>query len=258
MATNIDKLQKDQKALTGGGRYMTVRKELERQAPQLKDALPPNISTKRFLRVIYTQMHTNPRLQECTKESLLSSVFKAAERGLMPNGRHGALVPYYNGQKKVSEAQFQEMYQGIIHLARKAGDIADIIPATICENAEWSYQLAMHADLVHKPSFRDKGRPIAYYAIIVFPDGRKTFGPGPMSVDEIERIRRRSKSKDNGPWVTDPEPMAWKTVIKRNLKYIGASPELEEHLIEDDEIEYGGITVTAPEPAAIEEEKGEE
>ena len=237
----ISDLQRDNKALA----RQSIRATLEKQAVQLKDALPPNISTKRFLRVVFTQLHTNPVLQKCSKESLLASVFKAAERGLMPNGRHGALVPYWNSHKRTNEAQFQEMYQGLIHLARKSGDIADIVPATIYENDEWSYELGMHMDLRHKPALSNRGEPIAYYAVILFPDGRKSFGPGPMSKEAIDAIRARSKAK-SGPWDTDYEPMAWKTVIKRNLKYIGASAALEEHLIEDDNIEYGSISVTQP------------
>lgn len=243
--TDIKDLQKDGKALTRSP-YMTIRGALEKQTAQLKDALPPNISVKRFLRVIYTQMHTNPTLLKCSKESLIAATFKSAERGLMPNGRHSALVPYWNTKKGCFEAQAQEMFQGLIYLARKSGDIADVVPATVCENDQFDYQLGLHMDMVHKPAMRNRGKPIAYYAIIVFPDGSKSFGPGPMTVEEIEAIRQRSKAKDSGPWLTDPEPMAWKTVIKRNLKYIGANPELEEYLIEDDNIEYGNMDVSVP------------
>ena len=242
----ISDLQKDAKSLVRGNRALSVRETLEKQAVQLRDALPPNISTKRFLRVIYTQLHKNPRLQECSKESLLASVFTAAERGLLPNGQSAALVPYWNSHKRVREAQYQPMFQGLIYLSKKYGDVIDIWAATIRENDEWSYDLGLHADLVHKPAQSNRGAPIAYYCIIELPNGKRTFGPGIMTVEEVEQIRARSKSKDDGPWVTDPEPMAWKTVIKRNLKYIGVSPELQEHLIEDDEAEYGQMDVSAP------------
>ena len=256
---DINDLQRDSGALVESP-YMSVRKTLEKQSTQLRNALPPGIGVKRFLRVIYTQLHKNPRLQECTKESLIASVFTAAERSIIPNGIHGALVPYWNGKKKCREAQFQSMFQGLISIAKKSGDVIDIWPATICENDEWRYELGLHPDLVHRPADGDRGGPLYYYATMELPNGHRTIGPGLMTVEEMERIKARSKSKDDGPWVTDEEAMCWKTVIKRNLKYIGVSMDLAAALEEDDDIEYGEIDVTAPaaESPEDEDEKTEE
>ena len=48
-----------------------------------------------------------------------------------------------------------------------------------------------------------------------------------MTVDEVESIRNRSKAKDRGPWVTDYEAMALKTVIRRAAKYLPLSTEAQ-------------------------------
>jgi hypothetical protein len=47
-----------------------------------------------------------------------------------------------------------------------------------------------------------------------------------MSIDEVDAIRMRSKASSSGPWVTDYEEMAKKTVMRRLLKRAPMSIEL--------------------------------
>ena len=46
-----------------------------------------------------------------------------------------------------------------------------------------------------------------------------------MTVQEVEAIRNRSKASEFGPWVTDFEEMAKKTVLRRLLKRLPLSSE---------------------------------
>ena len=48
-----------------------------------------------------------------------------------------------------------------------------------------------------------------------------------MSIDDVvEFAKKKSKTFDNGPWQTDFEAMAEKTVLKRVLKYAPMSSEI--------------------------------
>jgi recombinational DNA repair protein RecT len=47
-----------------------------------------------------------------------------------------------------------------------------------------------------------------------------------MTIDEVDAIRQRSKAASAGPWVTDFEEMAKKTVMRRLLKRAPMSVEL--------------------------------
>lgn len=218
--------------------YMALKARLEDMLPQIRIALPRHLSAERFNRMIWTQVHGNPMLAQCTIPSVIASAIRAAERGLYPDGRQAALVPYRNKRKGVLEAQFQPMYQGLIDLARRSGFVKDIFPATVCENDFFDWQLGLHRDMVHKPAMKDRGKPVAYYAVAVLSDGVQTFGPGPMTPEDIERIRGRSKAKDDGPWITDYEAMAWKTAIKRLIKYLPQSEELSAAVEDDSRAEF--------------------
>ena len=51
---------------------------------QLASALPKWLSTDRLLRIVFTSVMKNPKLLECTRESILSSVMQCAQVGLEP------------------------------------------------------------------------------------------------------------------------------------------------------------------------------
>ena len=207
----------------------TLQQMIMSKQNQYQTLLPRHISPERFMRIIFTQMQKNKALADCTQESVLSAVLVAAELGLIPDGRKGALVPFNN--KGVKEAVFIPMYQGLIDLARQSGQIADIFPATVCENDDFDYELGLSRGLYHRPAFKNRGPAIAFYAVVEFKDGTKTFGTGPMMLEDMQDVRKRSKAAQAGPWVTDFEAMAWKTMIKRVLKFCPQSPELESALI---------------------------
>lgn len=224
-------------------KQLSIKDKILKSQKQYQSLLPAHISPQRFMRIIFTQMQANPKLGECTHESILASVLRAAEFGLVPNGRDGALVPFKTkvGNIWVMQAQFMPMYQGLMDMARNSGQISDIFPATVCENDEFEYELGFNRTFTHKPAIKDRGNPVAYYCVVEFKDGAKTFGPGPMTIADIEKIRNRSKAKDNGPWVTDYESMAWKTTIKRVLKFCPMSNELAEAIDADNTVEFDFI-----------------
>lgn len=237
---------KTQEVATKDDKPLTLSQVIQSKQIQFKTLLPAHISPERFMRIIFTQMQKNPKLLQCTQNSILSSILVAAEMGLVPDGRKGALVPFKN--KGVLEAQFIPMYKGLIELARNSGEIVDIFPATVYEFDDYSYELGLSRDLQHRVNLDgDRGKPIAYYAVVELKNGAKTFGAGPMTVKEMEAVKARSRAS-SGPWYTDFEPMAWKTVIKRVLNFCPQSAELA-HAIEidnntdfgDDAIDMGAI-----------------
>lgn len=266
-----NKLAKKEEAKTPNPKSNTIRTLLERMKPELAKVLPKHLEPDRILRIALTEIRRNPKLLDASRESLLGAVMLSAQLGLEPGPLgHCYLIPYYNSKTKSYEVQFQLGYKGMLDLVRRSGQIEMIDAHVVHEKDVFDYQYGLEPKLYHKPALKERGAPIAVYAIAKFKDGGYSYLV--MSVEDVEKIRKRSKAADNGPWVTDWEAMAKKTAIKQLCKYLPLSievqkglavdettkkvtPETEDVFYETDETDWDVIDVEAKE--ATEEEQKE-
>ena len=72
----------------------TLAVELGQRQPQFRAALPAHIPVERFVRVVLTAIQTSPKLAQMDRASLWNACMRAAQDGLLPDGREGALVPF--------------------------------------------------------------------------------------------------------------------------------------------------------------------
>lgn len=253
MAKNIQDLKAKAQAVNGNGSTevavaeskpktvaQQVHEALDKLKPQLAVALPKHITADRLARIALTTIRTTPALMECSIESLLASIMQAAQLGLEP-GLLGQcyLVPYWNSKKGMKEAQFIIGYKGLLSLARRSGDIASIAAEAIYSNDTFKYRKGFEEVLEHEPNFKDRGELIAFYAYATTKDGGRYATV--MTKQDIEKIRTRSKAKDNGPWVTDYEEMGKKTALRRLTKYLPMSVEISETVRKDEQLEFGNL-----------------
>lgn len=198
----------------------TVRDIIEGPAfkEQIAKVLPSILPPERFVRVAVTAFLKTPKLMECDQASLLQSLLNLAQSGLELDGRRAYLIPYGK------TAQLIIGYQGIAELAMRSGLVSNIHADMVCENDAFEYDLGEIK--THKVDFKKpRGNAYAFYAICRFKDG--SVKADVMNKDEIDAIRRRSKSGGNGPWVTDYNEMAKKTVFRRLSKWLPLSPEVQ-------------------------------
>lgn len=187
---------------------------------EIAKALPKVITPERFTRIALSALSNNPKLYECTKLSFLGALMNAAQLGLEPNTPLGAsyLIPYYNNKEKRLECQFQIGYKGLLDLAYRSGEMATIQAHIVYENDSFEYELGLEPVLKHKPAPSNRGGMTYAYAMFHLKNGGKAFVV--MSKDDIiEHGKRYSKTYGAGPWQTDFEAMAKKTVLKQLLKY---------------------------------------
>ena len=192
--------------------YITV------MAPAIKAALPSVMTPERFSRITLSALSANPKLKECTPQSFLGAMMTAAQLGLEPNTPLGQayLIPFKNHGRL--ECQFQLGYKGLIDLAYRSGEVSIIQAHTVYENDEFQYELGIDPKLRHVPAKSNRGKPIAYYAMFKTKDDG--YGFQVMSMEDVtEHARKFSKSYGNGPWQTNFDEMAKKTVLKKVLKY---------------------------------------
>ncbi len=202
---------------------------------QFAMALPKHLKPERFIRIALTALTRTPKLMQCTQASLISCLLDLSQLGLEPDGRKAHLIPY--GEKCTLIID----YKGLVDLARRSGEISDIHADVVCENDKFDYSFGTDAKLLHKPALSNKGKVIAAYSFVKLKDGSASYEV--MSIDEIAAIRKRSKASGNGPWVTDWNEMAKKTVFRRHAKWLPLSSEFQEAVDKDYDVP---IDIAAP------------
>jgi recombination protein RecT len=185
-----------------------VRSAIERMSPQFKAALPAHVSVDRFVRVTLTAVQTNPNLLSADRRTLFAAATKAAQMGLLPDGREGAIVTFKD------QAQWMPMVAGIMKLVRNSGEISTWSVQAVYENDTFDFCLGDEEHITHKPNLANRGKLIAVYSIVTMKDGEKSREV--MSVEDVLAIKARSRSGSSGPWVSDFAEMAKKTVIRRS------------------------------------------
>lgn len=218
--TELIKNQTQQKAVTAAGKPKTMQDYIKAMEPAIKAALPSVITPERFTRITLSALSTNAQLCECTPKSFLGAMMTAAQLGLEPNTPLGQayLIPYNNNKARCKECQFQIGYKGLIDLAYRSGEVSVIQAHVVHENDKFEYSLGLEPTLEHVPAMKDRGDPIAYYAMYRKKDGG--FGFEVMSIDDVrEHAKKYSKAFGYGPWQTNFDEMAKKTVLKKLLKY---------------------------------------
>lgn len=227
----------------------------------LSDALPKWLEIDRLLRIVFTSAMKNPKILDCTKESLLQSIMMCAQLGLEPILGRGYLIPYNNSVYvdgrwvKQLECQFQPGYQGLVDIARRSGEVRDVFASVVYSNELFDIEYGTSRKLIHNPHLGENpGEPIGAYAVWELKDGVKPFEFMPLH--ELYKRREISqaykyaiKNPDNKnaqdcPWIVWPEEMMRKTVIKHSAKLQPASIEYMAQAIElDNMAEIGASQV---------------
>lgn len=219
-------------------RAATIRDILVRSKEGLQQALPKHMTAERMIRVAMTVIQKTPKLMECDQRSLIGAIVEASQLGLEPDGvlGHAYLVPYTLNKGKPNEITICQLipgYKGLIDLSRRSGTVKTIEARIVYEKDEFDFSYGLNPKCEHRPSrLPDPGKPIYIYAIGHLLNGGVQYEV--MTVREVEAIRSRSRASKNGPWVTDWEAMAKKTVLRRLCKLLPVSVETQKAIAIDE------------------------
>lgn len=214
-----------------------LREQFESREDSFKAALPAHIPVERFMRVVLTATQRNPDLVTADRASLFNSALLAAQDGLLPDGREGALVIYNTKVKKKDEwvkaVQWMPMIAGILKKCRNSGELSSIEAHTVHANDKFAYRIGIDEQPVHEPDwFGDRGAVVGVYAVAKLKDGSRVSEI--MSHREVESVRAVSRAKDSGPWTQWWGEMARKTVLRRLSKRLPISTDLDDLIRRDD------------------------
>lgn len=235
MAGAIQKAAAQNAAKTAGSGKASMQQYIKQMEGEIKKALPSVITPERFTRIVLSALSTNPTLAQTSPQSFLGAMMTAAQLGVEPNTPLGQayLIPYRN--KGVLECQFQLGYKGLIDLAYRSGDISVIQAQVVYEEDDFTYSFGLEPTLKHIPASSNRGAPTFVYAIFKTKDGG--YGFEVMSMEDVRAFARQySKAYNNGPWQTNFEEMAKKTVLKRVLKYAPLKSDFLRGVVQDETI----------------------
>lgn len=237
-----------------------MRQLLTKMSEEIKRALPSMVTSERFQRVALTAFSNNVKLQQCDPVSFISAMMESAQLGLEPNTPLGQayLIPYGN------KVQFQIGYKGLLELAQRSGKVKTLYAHEVRENDEFDIEYGLEQKLVHKPFLKgDRGQVVGYYAVYHLNNGGYSFSF--MTKNEIlDHAQKFSKTFKNGPWQSDFDAMAKKTVVKQLLKYAPLSIELQRAMAGDETVktqisdDMSLIADETEEIEIVEETKGEQ
>lgn len=210
--------------------YGTIKAFIEARSGAIAELVPRHLSPDRLIKVLLNSIYKTPKLQECTASSLMQCALTAAELGLEPGGAlgHAYLVPYK------TTATFIIGYRGLVELMRRSGQLSSIRAVVVHARDKFSYREGIEQVIEHEPLLEGDPGPLRFvYAVAKLKDGSVQCEF--MTRAQVDGIRARSRSGNDGPWVTDFEEMAKKTVIRRIAKVLPLSSEAEKALEVDSE-----------------------
>lgn len=188
-------------------------------------------SGKEFATSILTIIQTNNQLRQATNESILTSAMKAATLKLPiePSLGYAYIVAYGR------QAQFQLGYKGLIQLAQRSGKYKSINSGVVYKSQFISYNPLFEELEIDFTQPQDE--VVGYFAAFKLLNGfeKVTYWTKEQAYAHGKRF---SKTFNNGPWKSDFDAMAQKTVLKQIIsKYGPLSVEMEKALIDDNKTE---------------------
>lgn len=168
MAVN-NSLQKSQKRL-GIGSYLT--------GDAVKQRINHVIGGKdgqRFISAVVSAVQTNPALQECTNQSILSAALLGESLKLSPSPQLGQyyMVPF-NDKERGKVAQFQLGYKGYIQLAIRSGQYKKLNVLAIKAGELVKFDPLneeIEVKLIEDEEQREAAETIGYYAMFEYTNG---------------------------------------------------------------------------------------
>lgn len=183
---------------------------------------------QRFVSAIVSAVNTNPALQECTNQSILSGALLGESLKLSPSPQLGQyyLVPF-NDKNKGKVAQFQLGYKGYIQLAIRSGQYKKLNVLAIKEGELIRFDPLneeIEVRLIEDEEEREQANTIGYYAMFEYTNGfRKAiyWSKRKMEAHALKYSKGYQAKKGYTFWEKDFDGMAYKTMLRQLISKWG-------------------------------------
>lgn len=211
---------------------------------QITMALPRTLTIDRFVRAAMTEFRRTPKLLECSRESVLGGLMKAAQLGLELGTLGTAWLLPFKG-----EAVFIMGYRGAVELCYRSEKIRRIETGVVRAGDFFEYERGTTSRLVHREAPTGRGEMLCAWALAETKDGGCVWDIA--WPERIARARASSQSANSSysPWQTDEEAMWRKTAVLHAAKLW---PLTTDPWVDDEAPEAQGrgkIVIEEPAPA---------
>ena len=200
----------------------------------------------RFITSIVSAVQTNPALQECTNQSILSAALLGETLNLSPSPQlsYFYMVPFQDNKRGCKVAQFQIGYKGLIQLAIRSGQYKKINVLSI-KKGELEYFDPLNEEIkvklmVDDWNAREQAETIGYYAMFELTNGFQKamyWSKEQMEHHAITYSQGYKAKKGYTFWEKSFDRMAEKTMLKQLLSRWGImSTELMQAIDADETV----------------------
>jgi recombination protein RecT len=215
----------------------TWKSFLEKNKAEIELVLPSIVrksgGAERMVRLSLSVVRRNPKLLQCSPQSVLSAIIECASLGLEPetplNQAH--LVPFSSSKTNQLECTLIIDYRGLLDLCYNSGQIDFIRALPVFKQDKFKYEYGSKSYLFHLPcdeshEYKDVTH---FYAECRLKSGSYNFLV--WSRKKVEEHRDRfapswnPKKPNDSPWGTDPIPMGQKTMIRQLVNILPRSSE---------------------------------
>lgn len=196
----------------------------------------PQGAYQRIALTVFNATKKDPKILECTFESIVGSILNAMDLGLEVNTplQHAYLVPL----KGVCHLWIG--YRGMILLFRSLSDVSYIETHPVFEHDQFSLEYGTNPKIIHVPVLdATRGNMRLVYAVARFVDGHDPLFEHAI-LDEIMQAKSASKNP-TGAWTAWESQMARKFVLKRIGNYLPVNPRLARAIDLDNNQEAGEV-----------------
>jgi recombination protein RecT len=194
---------------------------LQSKVDRIGELMPSNagITAQRLVRVTLMAINDNPRLLQCTPESVYAALLESARLGLEIGGAlpQGYLVPY--GKKAV----FQLGYRGLIDLVLRSGNVKRVHVEFVHVGDVFHREMGIDGRWQHVASndVNREDQPITHvYSEFKMSDGEtQRYAMTKAEIDKHGQQFSQSWGDADGPWQQHWKAMAAKTVIRQPIQH---------------------------------------
>lgn len=219
---------------------LSLQEFLHRQRDRIAEVIPAgvDITPERMIKLASLAVHKNDDLHKCSRISILSAILEASSLGLEIGGPMAEAHLVRFG----AECTLMVDYKGFLKLARQSGEFLAIEGVEVFEHDLFRVFRAPQATIQHELYLDGPRGPLKHvYAYAVLKDGGGIVFEA-MNMEEVEKVRAISRSKDGPAWTKWYGQMAVKAVLKRLLKRQARSKQVA-RAVELDDREY---TIESP------------